>query len=117
MTTYQCTYEKITEKDRKTIYDFVGCCYEVYNELHGGLLESIYEAALAYELQLKQIKLEDQKDLPVYYKGIRLPKQFRMDLVLENRIIVELKTVSSLQSDHRMQLFNYMRLSVPCFLH
>lgn len=84
---------------------------EVHRHLGPGLLESVYEAALAYELQLRNISFERQKALPATYKGRRLGSDYRVDFVVENRIVVELKSVHRLDSVYEAQLLTYLRLS------
>lgn len=84
---------------------------EVYDEYHGGLLESAYEAALCYLLRKEGYVVEDQKKLPLYFKGVLLDRYYVMDVVVERRIILELKAVDKLEPAHRFQLFNYLRLT------
>jgi GxxExxY protein len=100
-----------TNEANNLIYQIIHSAFNVYNELHGGLLESVYESALVYELQLNNISVDQQKELPVWYKGIILDKKYRMDIVVDNVIIIELKAVAEILPEHRMQLFNYLRLT------
>ena len=93
------------------IYDIVGAAHEVYNELHYGLSEAIYEEALCVELNEIGIEAAHQVELPVFYKGHHLEKHYRLDIVVENDIIVELKAVDKILSEHRAQLFNYLRIT------
>ena len=93
------------------IYQIINSAFNVYNELHGGLLESVYESALVYELQLNNISVDQQKELSVWYKGVLLDKKYRMDIVVDNRVIIELKAITEILPEHRMQLFNYLRLT------
>lgn len=99
------------ERFRKSIYRIIGDAYAVYNEYNGGLLESAYEAALCYLLQQDGFKVEEQKDLPLWFKGVRLNKTYRLDIVLNNQIILELKATEENRKEHRLQLFNYLRLT------
>lgn len=84
---------------------------EVHSKLGPGLLETVYEACLAYELTSAGYKVERQKHLPVIYKGLEIDQGFRMDLVVENRVIIELKCVEKILPIHEAQLFTYLKLS------
>lgn len=84
---------------------------EVHNELGYGLLEPIYNEALSMELDARKIKAEPEKYLPCYYKNRVMRKTYRMDIVVEDDVIVELKSVTKLNKAHRAQLFNYLRLT------
>jgi GxxExxY protein len=72
-------------------------------------LESAYEACLCHELSLNSLKAERQKVIPIFYKGIRLDAGYRLDLVIENQVIVEIKTVSELLPVHEAQLLSYLK--------
>lgn len=100
-----------TKKYKGTIYKVIGAAMEVHNELGYGLLEPIYNEALNMELNARGIKSEAEKYLPCYYKNQQMTKSYRMDIVVEDDVIVELKSVSKLCKAHRAQLFNYMRLT------
>jgi GxxExxY protein len=89
----------------------IGCAIEVHKSLGPGLLESTYEQCLAYEFSNNDIRFELQKALPVEYKGIRLDCGYRIDILVENRIILELKAVEQLLPIHEAQLLTYMKLS------
>lgn len=89
----------------------IGCAIEVHRELGPGLLESTYEACLVHELTSTDIGVRRQIDLPVQYKGVSLDCGYRIDLLIEDQIIVELKSVNSLQPIHEAQLLTYLRLS------
>ena len=84
---------------------------EVHHEMNWGLLEPLYNEALHLELQSKGIHHETLKNIPCFYKGQKMEKHYQMDLVVEDEVIVELKSVSKLIPAHRAQLFNYMRLT------
>ena len=79
--------------DRAYTYKILGCVYEVYNELGPGLLESIYEKAMIKELGSKGFEVKNQVQVPVYYKGELICPDLRLDLIVDNRIILELKSV------------------------
>lgn len=85
--------------------------FSVHSELGPGLLESTYEACLAYELMQNGLKVEVQKSLPVVYKGVKLDCGYRMDLLIENQVIVELKTVECFNNIHLAQVLTYMKLA------
>lgn len=83
----------------------------VHRELGPGLLESTYEACLAYELAERGVKAETQKALPVKYRDVRLDCGYRIDLLVEESVVVELKSVEHLEPIHQAQLLSYLRLS------
>jgi len=84
---------------------------EVHRELGPGLLESAYEHCLCYELQLRGLRYERQVALPVVYKGIELDCGYRLDILVENLIVIELKAVECLEDIHMAQVLTYLRLS------
>ena len=86
----------------------IGCFYTVYDELRGGFLESVYEKALLAELQSLGLKVENQKKLDVYYRN-KLVGEFRADLVVEDRIIIEIKAIAELTPYHEAQVLNYLK--------
>ncbi len=83
----------------------------VHRELGPGLLESAYQASMCHELKLRQIAFCSQVELPLQYKGCHLDCGYRIDLVVDNRVIVELKAVEHISSIHEAQLMSYLRLS------
>jgi len=89
----------------------IGCALEVHRELGPGLLESTYEQCLAHELKLNGIRFELQHPLPVEYKGVRLDCGYRVDVLVEDKLIIELKSVEQIKSIHEAQLLTYMRLA------
>ena len=88
----------------------IGWCIEVHRELGPGLLESAYEEALAHELGLAGLSFERQRAMPLLYKGVKLDCGYRLDLVIEGELIVELKTVAELMPIHHAQLLTYLKL-------
>ena len=88
-----------------------GEAMRVHREYKPGLLESAYEAALKYLLEQRGMKVEQQKPLPIFWKDVKLDQSYRMDLVVNDNIILELKALSYVNDDHRRQLFNYMHLT------
>jgi GxxExxY protein len=91
--------------------EVIGAAIEVHRALGPGLLESTYETCLAHELLQRQVCVERQKALMVNYKGVRIDCGYRVDLLVEGRVIVELKSVVRLERIHEAQLLSYLRLS------
>lgn len=89
----------------------LGCAVEVHRTLGPGLLESTYEQCLARELALSEIPFKLQQAVPVEYKGINLECGYRIDVLVDDKIILELKSVDSLRKVHEAQLLTYMKLS------
>jgi GxxExxY protein len=89
----------------------IGAPIEVHRRLRPGLLESAYQACLAFELRQLGLKIEEQKALPVVYKEVKLDCGYRMDLVVEDAVIVEIKAIEELAPIHEAQLLSYLRLS------
>ena len=89
----------------------IGCAIEVHRELGPGLLESTYEQCLAHELTDEKISFKVQKALPVLYKGVNIDCGYRVDLLIEDKLIVELKNVEKMLGVHEAQLLTYMKLS------
>jgi len=89
----------------------IGACIEIHRSLGPGLLESAYEECLCHELSAAHIGFERQKPLPVRYKGVNLDCGYRLDLVIEQKLIVELKAIEQLLPIHEAQLLTYLKLS------
>lgn len=89
----------------------IGCAIKVHKALGPGLLESTYEICLVHELTKAGLKVQSQLALPVIYDGIRLDAGYRIDLLVEDAVIVELKAVDSLLPIHEAQLLSYLKLS------
>ena len=89
----------------------IGCSIEVHRELGPGLLESTYEQCLAYELNRAKIPFRLQVELPVQYQQIKLDCGYRIDLLVDDRLIVELKSVEQLLRIHDAQVLTYMKLA------
>lgn len=89
----------------------IGAAIAVHQQLGPGLLESAYEACLAFELADRGLRYERQKELPVVYRGVRVDCGFRIDLLIEGMVVVELKAIDELQPIHEAQLLTYLRLS------
>ena len=95
--------------DNSDLLKILRCAFETYNTLKPGYLESVYEVALEHELLEAGLSVRRQVRIPVIYKGIELKKNFYADMVVNDRIIVELKAVSSLKPIHEKQLVSYLR--------
>ena len=89
----------------------IGCAMKVHKNLGPGLLESAYEECLFYELNKTGLKINRQKPMPLVYEEIKLDCGYRIDLMIENRIIVELKSVEQLNDVHFAQVLTYLKLS------
>ena len=89
----------------------IGCALNVHRELGPGLLESTYEQCLCYELSKAGLQFERQKELPVKYQDVEIDCGYRIDLLVEGALIIELKSVDALQRIHEAQLLTYMKLS------
>lgn len=87
------------------------CAYSVHSALGPGLLESAYEECLYYELQQTGLKVEKQKSLPLVYKDVKLDAGYRMDLLVENRVVVEIKSIEAFTDVHIAQVLTYLKLS------
>ena len=96
------------EKIFKTVLD---CSFKVHSALGPGLLESAYEACLYYELLQSGFKVEKQKPLPLVYEEVKLDAGYRIDLLVENRVIVEINSVEALADIHMAQILTYLKLS------
>ena len=85
--------------------------FEVHTVLGPGLLESVYETALSYEMRAAGLDVKAQVPLPILYKGVAMEVGFRMDLLVANRVVVEVKSVDAILEVHHMQLLTYLKLS------
>lgn len=99
-----------TMTDNEISYEIRGAIFDVYNELGPGLLESVYEEALAFELQQRGLEVARQVEVPILYKGNSLKTPLRLDLLVENQVIVELKSVEEMKPVFAKQLLTYLRL-------
>ena len=88
----------------------VYCCFKIHTTLGPGLLESVYEATLAHELRARGLRVTQQLGVPVNYEGVRLSLGFRADLVVDHKVVVEIKSVELIAPVHRKQLHTYLRL-------
>lgn len=96
--------------DNEITYEIRGAVYDVYKELGPGLLESVYEEALCFELEKRGLTVERQVQVPIKYKGIVLKTELRLNLLVENQVIIELKSVEEMKKVFSKQLLTYLRL-------
>lgn len=92
-------------------YKIRGAIFKIYNEIGPGLLESAYEVALAYELTKEGLNVKTQVGLPFVYKTIQLDVGYRLDILVEDKVIIEIKSVEQLANVHYKQLLTYLKLS------
>ena len=98
--------------DENTIANIiVDAAYQIHTKLGPGLFESVYEVIIAHELMKRDLQIERQKTLPITYDGIQFKEGFRVDIIVENNIIIELKSVEEVPKVHKKQLLTYLRLS------
>ncbi len=90
-------------------YKIIGACMEVHNELGCGFLESVYQESLALELELQNIPFVKEKTIEINYKGHKLKKFYKADFICYNNVIVELKALSNLTTEHESQIINYLK--------
>ncbi|RPH40325.1 MAG: GxxExxY protein [Planctomycetota bacterium] len=108
-------HHRVTEATEKSVNGLtekiIGAAIEVHRELGPGLLESAYEECLAHELTLRRVPFNRQQSLPITYKAVKLDCGYRLDLLVEQRVIVEIKAVERIIPIHQSQLLSYLRLS------
>jgi GxxExxY protein len=109
------TSEKIDEPETDPLTgNIIGAAIDVHRALGPGLLESAYEACLVYELRLRWLKVETQKPLPIFYKDVMLDCGYRLDVVVEGQVIIEIKSVNGITPIHEAQLLSYLKLYGVC---
>lgn len=89
----------------------VDCCFKIHTKLGAGLFESVYEEILCYELFKNNLRFEKQKVIPVIYDEIKFDIGFKADIIVENKIIIELKSIEQLAPVHHKQLLTYLKLT------
>ncbi len=92
-------------------YKIRGAIYKVYNNLGPGLLETVYVLALRYELLQENLDVKIEVPIPVYYEDVELEAGFRLDMLIENKVIIEVKSVENLTKTHHKQLLTYLKLT------
>ena len=103
-----------TDENEIAIFDIIGAAMEVHSELKSGLLEAVYAEAMTIELDNRGVEYDAEVNLPIYYKGTLMQKKYRMDILCRD-VVVELKAVDNILPEHRLQLFNYLRLTKKTF--
>jgi GxxExxY protein len=103
--------EEIKEHSNKISNVVIGAAIEVHKILGPGLLESAYEECLCREFEIKKVQFKRQVPLPVEYKGVKLDCSYRMDIIVEDLVILELKSVEAIDQIHLAQVLTYLRLS------
>lgn len=101
----------IEMNENEISYIIRGAIFKVYNSLGPGLLESVYEAALKHEIMKDGLQVESQVAVPVYYDGVKLDLGFRIDLLINDKVIIEIKSVEILAPVHHKQLLTYLKLT------
>lgn len=104
-------FEPIDEETEKLVTIIIDCAFKVYTELGPGLLESVYESCLCHELNKRGIKFERQFHVPIIYDGILLSEGLRIDLLVDEKVIVELKAVDEMMHVFQAQLITYLKLT------
>jgi GxxExxY protein len=106
------TTESTEEFENNSLTDaIIGAAITVHRELGPGLLESVYEKCLALELTKSGLQIASQKEIPLAYKGLALESGFRADLIVENKVLIELKSIDQLLPVHTAQVLTYLKLS------
>ncbi len=101
---------EISEELNALSYQVIGLAIEVHRNLGPGLLESAYQACLIYELKKANLKVEKEIPLPIHYKEIKLEQGYRIDLLIESKLVIELKTVEEFTTVHYAQILTYLKL-------
>jgi GxxExxY protein len=96
---------------KEEAYSFIACCFEVHKHLGNGFLEAVYKDALCQELKLRNIPFEREKKFEIEYKGVVLPHYYYCDLIVYDKIVVEIKAQESIADSHYKQLINYLAAS------
>lgn len=92
-------------------YEIRGVVFDIYNSIGPGLFESVYEEILFYELKKKGLKVKRQVEIPIYWDDIKLEKAFRADLIVENKVLIEIKSVEFFAKVHFKQISTYLKLT------
>jgi GxxExxY protein len=101
---------ELSEEINNLSYQIIGCAIEVHKILGPGLLESAYQKCLIFELKKAGFKVEKEISLPITYKSIELNHSYRIDILVNNQIVIELKTVEELTEVHKAQVLTYLKL-------
>jgi GxxExxY protein len=101
----------IIMEENEISYKIRGCIFKVYNTLGPGLLESVYEAALLYELDIVKLSAKSQVPIPVVYNEIKLDLGFRADIIVEEKVLIEIKSIENIAEVHHKQVITYLKLT------
>lgn len=105
------TVDRFKYKEENDLsYTIIGAIYNVYNNLGPGLLESVYESALTYELTKKGLRVDRQVEVPILYENIKIESNLRLDMLVEDLVIVELKSVLEMKDVFYLQIDTYLKL-------
>ena len=99
------------EEENDLSYTIIGAIYNVYNNLGPGLLESVYESALTYEVTKKGLRVDRQVEVPILYENIKIESNLRLDMLVEDLVIVELKSVLEMKDVFYLQIDTYLKLT------
>ena len=99
------------EEENDLSYTIIGAIYNVYNNLGPGVLESVYESALTYELTKKGLRVDRQVEVPILYENIKIESNLRLDMLVEDLVIVELKSVLEMKDVFYLQIDTYLKLT------
>lgn len=99
------------EKVNNITFSIISACIDVHNELGPGLFESVYEEILAYKFQKSGLFIQRQVAIPVFYEEIKMDIGFRADFIIENEVILEIKSIEAIHPVHKKQLLTYLRLA------
>ena len=106
------TVDRFKYKEENDLsYTIIGAIYNVYNNLGPGLLESVYESALTYELTKKGLRVDRQVEVPILYENIKIESNLRLDMLVEDLVIVELKSVMEMKDVFYLQIDTYLKLT------
>jgi GxxExxY protein len=106
-----CSLESTEEESDTLMGKIIGAAIDIHRALGPGLLESAYEACLIYELCLRKLQVQSQKEIPIFYKDMMLDCGYHVDLIVEKQVIVEIKSISGFAPIHEAQLLSYLKLS------
>lgn len=98
-------------RENEIATEIVDAAYQIHTRLGPGLLESVYEAVMAYELKIRKLEFVRQCPIPIVYESVHLEEGFRADFIVENKVIIELKSVEIIAPVHNKQLLTYLRLT------
>ena len=101
--------DTMTENELSKI--IVDCCFKIHTTLGPGILESVYEELLAYELHKANLNFSRQQGIPVIYEGVKMDLGFRSDIIVESKVIVEIKSIEAIAPVHQKQLLTYLKLT------